>query len=86
MSSKLDSTPAAKPRFFLGWLVVAAAALSALTEVAFYNPVLGVFIPEFQREFGWSRTEISAGVTLGSLVAAAVAPFFGPMVDISGLP
>jgi len=60
------------------------AALSAFTEVAFYNPVLGVFIPAFEREFGWSRTEISAGVTLGSLVGAAFAPFFGPLIDRFG--
>ena len=75
---------ATKPRFFLGWTVVAVAVLASFTEVAFFNPVLGVFIPEFEREFGWSRTEISLGVSLGSLVGAAVAPFFGPMVDRYG--
>jgi len=77
-------SPPSRPRFYLGWTVVAVAALSAFTEVAFYNPVLGVFIPEFEREFGWSRTEISAGVTLGSLVGATFAPFFGPLIDRFG--
>ncbi len=75
---------ATRPRFFLGWTVVAVAVLASFTEVAFFNPVLGVFIPEFEREFGWSRTEISLGVSLGSLVGAAAAPFFGPMVDRYG--
>jgi MFS family permease len=78
------SRPSGKPRFFLGWTVVAAAVVVTFTEVAFFNPVLGVFIPEFEREFGWSRTEISLGVTLGSLVGAAFAPFFGPMIDRYG--
>lgn len=73
-----------KPRFFLGWTVVAAATLVSFTEVAFFNPVLGVFIPEFEREFGWSRTEISLGVSVGSLVGAAFAPFFGPLIDRYG--
>ena len=68
----------------MGWTVVAAAVVVTFTEVAFFNPVLGVFIPEFEREFGWSRTEISLGVTLGSLVGAAFAPFFGPMIDRYG--
>src|SRR4051794_2096924 len=68
-------------RFFLGWTVVLAAALSAFTQVAFFNPVLGVFIPEFQREFGWSRTEISFGATIGTLVAAFIAPYFGPQIE-----
>jgi MFS family permease len=83
--TQVESPPAApKPRLFLGWHVVAAAALAAFGEVAFFNPVLGVFIPEFEREFGWSRTEISAGVTLGSLLSALIAPFFGPLVDRYG--
>ena len=78
------TTEASKPRFFLGWTVVAVAALVAFTEVAFFNPVLGVFIPEFEREFGWSRTEISLAVTVGSLVGAAIAPVSGPLIDRHG--
>jgi MFS family permease len=75
---------AAKPRFFLGWTVVAVALLAAFTQVAFFNPTLGVFIPEFEKEFGWSRTEISLGVTLGSFVGAGTAPLFGPLIDRYG--
>jgi OFA family oxalate/formate antiporter-like MFS transporter len=72
------------PRFYLGWTVVAVALLASFTEVAFFNPTLGVFIPEFERDFGWSRTEISLGVTLGSFVGAAFAPLFGPLIDRYG--
>lgn len=74
----------AKPRFFLGWTVVFAAVLIAFSEVAFFNPVLGVFIPQVEKEFGWSRTEISLGVTIGSLSTAVFAPFFGPLIDRYG--
>jgi MFS family permease len=81
---ELPAPPRDKRPVFLGWYVVGAAALVAFGEVAFFNPVLGVFIPEFEREFGWSRTEISLGVTLGSLVSAVFAPFFGPLVDRYG--
>jgi MFS family permease len=80
----VTATATKKPRFFLGWTVVAVGVLVSFAEVAFFNPVLGVFIPEFEREFGWSRTEISLGVSLGSLVGAAFAPFFGPMIDRFG--
>ena len=72
------------PRFFLGWTVVAVAGLISFSQVAIFNPVLGVFIPEFEREFGWSRTEISLGASLGSLVAAATTPFIGPLIDRYG--
>ena len=71
-------------RLYLGWTVVAVGALAAFAEVAFYNPVLGVFIPEFEREFGWSRTEISGAVTVGSLVGAALAIYVGPLIDRYG--
>ncbi len=80
----MTSTPAKPPRFFLGWTVVAAAALISFSQVAIFNPVLGVFIPEFERDFGWSRTEISLGVSIGSLVGAATTPFFGPLIDRYG--
>jgi MFS transporter, OFA family, oxalate/formate antiporter len=73
-----------RPRFFAGWTVVLAAAAAGFSEVAFFNPVLGVFIPEFEREFGWSRTEISLAVTMGTLGAAAIAPFFGSLIDRYG--
>jgi MFS family permease len=73
-----------KRRFFLGWTVVLVAALAAFGEVAFYNPVLGVFIPEFEKDFGWSRTEISSAVTLGSLLGAFVATMAGPLIDRYG--
>ena len=63
---------------------MAVGVLVSFSEVAFFNPVLGVFIPEFEREFGWSRTQISLGVSAGSLVGAAFAPFFGPMIDRFG--
>lgn len=76
--------PPAKGRLYPGWIVVMAAAMTVFAEVSFFNPVLGVFIPEFEREFGWSRTEISLGATAGTLGAAVIAPFFGPLIDRYG--
>jgi MFS family permease len=80
----IEIEAARQRRFFLGWTVVLVAALAAFGEVAFYNPVLGVFIPEFEKEFGWSRTEISSAVTLGSLLGAFVATMAGPLIDRYG--
>ncbi|HLF71446.1 MAG TPA: MFS transporter [Dehalococcoidia bacterium] len=84
LAAEAPQKPARSPRFFLGWTVVLAAGFAAFTEVAFFNPVLGVFLPEFEREFGWSRTEISAGVSLGSLLGALFAIYFGPLIDRYG--
>ncbi|HLF79496.1 MAG TPA: MFS transporter [Dehalococcoidia bacterium] len=65
-------------------MVVLAGALITFSETAFYNPVLGVFIPSFEKDFGWSRSGISAAVTCGALLGAAIAPIFGRMIDRSG--
>jgi len=69
---------------FPGWGVVAVASVAVFTQVAFFNPVLGVFMPALTREFGWSRTEISGAMTLGSLSGALMAPVFGPLIDRYG--
>ncbi len=69
---------------FLGWSVVAVAALATFTEVSFFNPVLGVFMPALTKEFGWGRTEISGAMTVGSLLGAFLSPVFGPLIDRHG--
>jgi MFS family permease len=73
-----------RSRFFLGWMVVLAGVLISFSETAFYNPVLGIFIPSFEKDFGWSRSGISAAVTCGALLGAAIAPISGPMIDRRG--
>jgi MFS transporter, OFA family, oxalate/formate antiporter len=78
-----DASPL-RPRIFLGWTVVAVAAAATFSEVAFFNPVLGVFMPALTDEFGWGRTEISGAMTVGSLAGAFVSPIVGPMIDRRG--
>jgi MFS family permease len=75
--------PTRKP-VFLGWSVVAVAALASFTEVSFFNPVLGVFMPALTEDFGWGRTEVSGAMTTGSLLGAVLAPWFGPLIDKHG--
>ena len=73
-----------KKGIFLGWSVVAVASLAVFTQVAFFNPVLGVFMPELTKEFGWSRTEISGVMATGSIAGAFLSPVFGPLIDRYG--
>lgn len=78
--------PRGHPRrpLFLGWTVVGVAALATFTEVTFFNPVLGVFMPALTKDFGWGRTEISGVMTTGSLMGAFMSPVFGPWIDRYG--
>lgn len=52
--------------------------------MVFFNPILGVFAPELEAEFGWSRASIAAAITIGSLSAAALSPVTGWIVDRYG--
>jgi OFA family oxalate/formate antiporter-like MFS transporter len=69
-----------------GW----KALLASLVGVAFgASPLpfitIGFFIDPLQQEFGWSRTEISLGVTIYGVLAALLAPLFGWLADRYGV-
>ncbi|MFZ9708163.1 MAG: MFS transporter [Steroidobacteraceae bacterium] len=81
-----SATPAAPNEFRAGWKVLVASLLG----VAFgasplpFNTI-GFFIDPLQREFGWSRTEISFGITIYGMLAAFLAPVFGWLADRFGV-
>ena len=69
--------------FARNWPVVLAGALGmALASVGVY--VMGIFIHPLEQEFGWSRAEIVAGMTIISLFGMIAAPFVGLIVDRFG--
>ncbi|MCX6023849.1 MAG: MFS transporter [Chloroflexi bacterium] len=70
--------------FYYGWLIVLVVVLSNFTQVGLFNPVLSVFMKPMADEFGWSRAEVAAGITIGSIGAAIVTPFLGPLLDRYG--
>ncbi len=70
--------------FFYGWMIVLAAGVTMVGVATFTVAVLSVFVAPLTEEFGWSRTAISGGVTLGTVFAAAMGPFIGRWVDRYG--
>jgi MFS family permease len=46
--------------------------------------LLGVFMQPLEREFGWSRAEISSGMTIASVVSVFSAPLMGYVIDRVG--
>lgn len=66
-----------------GWTIV-MTALAGMYVSCFYIYSFGVFIEPLQQEFGWSRQDISLGLTLCTFVAAGVMPFVGMAVDRFG--
>lgn len=76
---------AMKKQIFFGWWVVAAAALGLATGIASINLFsFGVFQGPLMAEFGWTRTEISVVLAVGTTVAVFTSPFVGSLVDLYG--
>lgn len=41
----------------------------------------GLFMTPVSEEFGWSRTEVTAGLSLSSIIVTVLSPFFGVLID-----
>lgn len=69
---------------YYGWIIVAVLTVANFTQVGEFNPVLAVFIRPFGEEFGWSRAEVSLGITIGSIGGGLIGPIMGPLIDRYG--
>lgn len=67
-------------RCFYGWIVVAITAL-AIVIAAGVRSAPGALLLPLEQELGWSRTLLSAAVSLGLLLYGAVAPVSGAVID-----
>lgn len=66
-----------------GWpLALAGVAGTFLASLAIYSA--GLFILPMEKAYGWSRSEISLGLTIFSLVAVVGTPVLGLLVDRVG--
>lgn len=57
---------------------------SAMIGMSFYTVItyaLGTFIEPLEKAFGWSRAEISLGVTIFALISTVGGPFIGAAID-----
>jgi MFS family permease len=61
--------------------------LAGMMGMSFYSVVtysLGTFIEPLEKEFGWSRAEISGGLTIFTMTAMVGGPFIGALIDRFG--
>lgn len=63
-------------------VVLAGAAGVALSTIHVYS--LGVLIAPLEAEFGWSRAQISFGLTIGSILLVFCSPIVGLLIDRIG--
>ncbi len=55
-----------------------------MSYVSLASTSLGVFMVPLQHEFGWSRAQISAALTISAIVSTPLAPFSGALADRYG--
>jgi len=65
------------------WLVVAVGFL-ALALAFSIRAALGLMMPTWEQELGWSRSTVSGAMSLALIVMAVLAPFAGRLVDRQG--
>jgi len=70
---------------FYGWWIVAVAMIGVSTSPQpFVLGSLGLFMKPLSEEFGWSRSGISACVTVFTVASAVCFPLIGRMIDRFG--
>lgn len=62
------------------WKLVMAASVG-VSFFSFMSPALGLFMQPLQDAFGWSRTQISMGMTFGAVITVLGSPFVGSLID-----
>jgi MFS transporter, OFA family, oxalate/formate antiporter len=85
-ASPRAATPLERGEFSLGWKVLVACFLGTMCGASPipFN-ILGALFDPLNTEFGWSRAEISGGITVFGIVASLMAPVFGWLSDKHGV-
>ncbi|MCL0044573.1 MFS transporter [Dehalococcoidia bacterium] len=69
---------------FFGWVVVGVVFAITFTEGAFRGSILSIFVVPMAEGFGTSRSALTGSFSLAAIVASAIAPVVGPIVDHRG--
>ena len=69
---------------FYGWIIVGVTFLIGVTGSGAFQAILSIFMKPMANEFGWSRAAITGSIAIGSLSAALLSPFIGPILDRHG--
>ncbi|MCY4616020.1 MAG: MFS transporter [Chloroflexi bacterium] len=72
------------PRVFYGWWIVLAGFAIQWTVGALMLHPFGIYVVEFEEEFGWSRTKLSVAFSLARVEDGLLGPFQGWMIDRFG--
>jgi MFS family permease len=83
MTELSRTAPAVEGEWRRNWTMV-LAALVGVSFATIPTMTLGMFMEPLQAEFGWTRTQISAGLTVFALANLPLMPLAGVLVDRFG--
>ena len=88
MTSGQSATAAPKPgvlgEWLRGWPAV-VACIVGMGVAYIHTYTTGFFIGPVEAEYGWSRSQITLGLTIVSVMSVVLAPFGGALVDRFGV-
>jgi MFS transporter, OFA family, oxalate/formate antiporter len=86
MSTSSPASAAQGNEFRRGWTVLLAGFFGTMCGASPlpFN-VLGLLFAPLEAEFGWSRAQVSIGITIFGIVASLMAPVFGGAADRFGV-
>ncbi len=82
-TSLLEQKALAREEWRRHWPLVLAAAF-AFSFTSVMTASTGLFIDPWTREFGWSRTLLSSGMSITSVTTFLFSPLFGVLIDRMG--
>ncbi len=72
-------------RIYYGWWILAASIVGMTVVSGLAAWSLGLYVRPLEKEFGWSRAEVSIGFSVGILVSGLAGPGIGRLIDRFGL-
>jgi MFS family permease len=72
-------------RIFYGWIIVAVCFVVNFIVFGIAVNTATVYVKPIEAELGWSRGDISLGMSLGGLAMGLSAPFMGLLIDRLGV-
>ena len=81
---EFNNSPSQKKTIFYGWyIVLVGLVVLTLNALAVFRGI-GVLVVVLQKNFAWSRTQISIGNVLSRAEGAALGPIEGFLIDKIG--
>ncbi len=71
-------------RIYYGWWILAASIVGMTVVSGLAAWSLGLYVRPLEKEFGWSRAEVSIGFSVGILVSGLAGPGIGRLIDRFG--